>query len=210
MTITPQMMLEQPQAQMFIEEHVTKHIHVYFNDRITDPRDYTDVIHTIRKSSQDDTIHLHINSVGGYLSTTLQIIDALQQTDAYVVAYLESEASSCATMLFLCADNWIIGRFSHMMFHNVSYGSVGKAHEIEAMVEFSKKNCEDIVKSLYEGFLTEEEVIDIIRGMDLYMDSEEIYNRLGDLAAYRDEKMEKLEEALDNQEEENVNEIENP
>lgn len=177
---------EQSQAvPYYIEEHTVKDLHVYLSDIIGDPSLFVDVVHQIRKLGPNDTLHLHINSPGGNLDSTLQIIDAMSQSEAYKVGYLESEACSAATMLFLVCDNWIISRFASMMIHNASYGSVGKSHEVSSQVEFTKSHTEDIVRTLYKDFLTEDEIEDVLKGLDIWFDSETIYERLGELASVR-------------------------
>ncbi|QDS92890.1 hypothetical protein FF011L_16440 [Roseimaritima multifibrata] len=56
-----------------------------------------------------DMIILHIDSPGGYLSTTMELIDRLQKTkDIQTVAYIDNEAISGAALTALATDRIVI------------------------------------------------------------------------------------------------------
>ena len=65
-----------------------------------------------------------------------------------------------------------------MMVHSYSSWSTGKAHEIKAQVDFNEKFFDVLFKNIYKGFLTDEEIVEVIGGRDLYFDQKEIYKRL--------------------------------
>ena len=67
-------------------------------------RKYTEAL-----EQNPDVIILHIDSPGGYLSTTMQMVDMLQRTEGIeTVAYIDHEAISGAALTALAADRIII------------------------------------------------------------------------------------------------------
>lgn len=150
----------------------------YISGEITSCEEYTDWFDTIRNCGPDDTIMLHINSGGGDLFTAIQFMRVLAETDAKVLASVEGACMSAATMIFLCADTWMISEHSMFMFHNYSGGTIGKGGEMYQQLIHERKWSENLVKGIYKDFLSEEEIISILDNKDIWMDGKEVMKRL--------------------------------
>jgi ATP-dependent protease ClpP protease subunit len=156
----------------------SKHYHFYLNEEIGEPQLYTDMIHKISAAGPNDTVIIHLNSSGGDLSTGIQIISAMQNTQAKVITVLEGMAFSLATLIFLAGKELIINDHCLFMIHNFSGGIVGKGHEMASQLEATSKWFLTLAKKIYIPFLTEDELHRIIKGEDLWMHSPEIRKRL--------------------------------
>jgi ATP-dependent protease ClpP protease subunit len=125
-----------------------------------------------------DTIYLHLNNSGGQLNTGVQIINAMQNSQARVVTILESLAHSLATLIFLAGDEMVVHDHCMMMFHNFRGGFGGKGQEVAAEIEATITWFVTLAQDMYIPFLSQDEFNRIIRGEDLWMQSPEIRERL--------------------------------
>jgi ATP-dependent protease ClpP protease subunit len=85
---------------------------------------------------------------------------------------------SAATMIFLSADTVEISPHSVFLFHNYSGGAVGKGGEVFEKVKHLQRWSEDLLRSVYSGFLTKEEIEDILAGKDIWMTAAEVHGRV--------------------------------
>lgn len=167
----------------FYETTITKRILTfYISDSIQDPLKYTDMIHKINTAQPDDTIYIHLNTPGGYISTGVQIINAMQSTPAHVVTVLAARAYSMGTFIFLAGDEYLLHDDSRMMFHNFSGEAGGKGQEMLSMVEHTVMWFNKLLKKYCSPFLTDEEMEKICTGTDIWMDADEVRKRLNKIA----------------------------
>lgn len=153
--------------------------HFYITGEIKEPDYYMDMINVLKTADQHDTIFLYLNTPGGYLHTTIQIIAAMKQSSANVVTCLEGEVCSAGTLIFLAGDRHIVNPHSSFMIHSYSHVIGGKGPEVSSRVKHSEILYEKISKSFYSGFLTDQEIAGMLDGKDIWMDSDEVIRRLG-------------------------------
>jgi len=154
------------------------HLHSFYLYDVTDPSDYTDWFDTIRNASENDIIKIHINSPGGNLLTTIQLMRALNESAATIVCSVEGECMSAATMIFLQADLIEVSEHSMFMFHNYSGGTFGKGGEMMDQLKYESAWSEKLLRSVYEDFLTEDEIGMMLNNKDLWMDGDEVAERM--------------------------------
>lgn len=156
--------------------------HYYISSVIEEPHLYVDLIHRLTTSHAEEIVYLHLNTIGGNLATGVQIINAIRQSRAHIVAAVEGEAYSLATLIFLAADEWIVHDNCLFMFHDFSSWTGGKGHsEQKSSLDASLKWYRDLATSLYIPFLSQAELDRVLRGEDLYLHSEDVRARLGKL-----------------------------
>lgn len=164
--------------QCYEQSFTSKNYFFYLSDIVEEPRQYVDMVHMIKTATPNDIIYIMLNTGGGRLDTGVQIINAMRTTQAKVVSVLESEAHSLGTLIFLAADEFIVHDNCLMMFHNFSGGTIGKGNEMAAQVEATVKWFAKLARNIYSPFLSQDEIDRILRGEDLWMDSDEIRKRL--------------------------------
>lgn len=155
-----------------------QHVHFYLSESIGEPGGYTDMIYRITAASPADTIFIHLNTPGGQLDTGVQIINAMQNSQAKIVTILESMAYSLGTLIFLAGDEMVVNDHCMMMFHNFNGGLIGKGNELTSQLEATITWFASLAKNIYIPFLSEPEFDRISRGEDLWMQSKEIRARL--------------------------------
>jgi ATP-dependent protease ClpP protease subunit len=153
-------------------------ITIYLSGPIGAPETYIGVIDAIRHANETDIIKFNINSPGGDLFTTIQFLRAITETKALVVASAEGACMSAATMIFLSADRFEISEHCLFMFHNYSGGTFGKGGEMYDQLINERKWSESIIRNVYSGFLTEDEIRSILDNKDIWMEGEEVLKRL--------------------------------
>ena len=150
----------------------------YLCGEIREPQYYTELFYTLRSASETDLIYIHINSSGGDFNTGLQIINNMFSSNARVVTILEARAYSMAALIFLSGDELIVHDNCQLMFHIYSGIFAGKGNEQQAEVAAVGNWFEKVMSRLCSPFLTDTEIANILKGSDVWMDSDEIRRRL--------------------------------
>ena len=155
-----------------------RQISYYLCGEIGEPQHYTELFYTLRSASETDLIYLHLNSSGGDFNTGLQIINNVLASNARVITILEARAFSMAALIFLCADELIVHDNCQLMFHIYSGIFAGKGNEQQAEVLAVGNWFEKVMKRICTPFLSDKEISNILKGADVWMDSDEIRRRL--------------------------------
>jgi len=161
-----------------LQNEVPRLISFYLSGEIRASEYYTTVFHVFRTANPQDIIKIHINSIGGDLDTTIQFIRVLSESNAHVIASIEGECCSAATLIMLIADEVEITPFSTFLFHNYSSGLVGKGSELLDQVTHYQQWALDLFHSMYDNFLTPTEFEDMLKGKDIWMSPDEVTKRL--------------------------------
>lgn len=150
----------------------------YLSGFIQSPEQYTKWFHVIRNAGENDVVVIHINSPGGDAATAIQFMRVIAESKATVVASVEGNCMSAATMVFLAADSYQISEHSCFMFHNYSGMSIGKGGEMYDNIVFERKWSERMLKSIYTDFLADSEIEDMLNNRDIWMEGEDVAKRL--------------------------------
>jgi ATP-dependent protease ClpP protease subunit len=151
---------------------------VYISGEITEPKDYIELIDLLKSSTEFDTIRVSINSCGGLVNSTIQIITAIQNSKADVTTAIEGEALSAASLIFLSSEQKEVTKGSYMLCHFFYGGAYGKGHEMVSYTDFINQHYYSFFKSIYKGFLTKNEIKQLFNGTDFWFDDKEIKRRL--------------------------------
>ena len=163
----------------------------YLNSTIGSPEEYAEWNQILRSSGEQDVVYLHINCYGGQALTAVQLMRAISESRATVVASVEGACMSAATFLFLMADVCEISDHSIFMFHNFSGGTIGKGNEMMAQVHHNDKWARELMESIYKDFFTQDEINSILEGKDYWLSPDEVTERL----TKRNDKLEKQAKA---------------
>jgi len=153
-------------------------ISYYLCGEIQEPQYYTELFYTLRTASETDLIYLHINSPGGDFDTGLQIINNMLASEARVVTVVEARAYSMAAFIFLSGDELVVHDNCQLMFHIYSGSFAGKGNEQLAEVMALGSWFEKVMTRICSPFLSNAEISRILKGSDVWMDSDEIRKRL--------------------------------
>ena len=89
--------------------------------------------------AEADTIHVRINSPGGYVFEGLAIYNALYASSKKIITYNDGLCASMAALILLAGDEIHAFSNSLLMIHNSSSGYWGNKKEVEKQLEASLK-----------------------------------------------------------------------
>lgn len=164
-------MIKTQKQEMFLHQ-------VFLDEDIGTPSKYRDLISMLYGASEMDTFNLIINSGGGSAASCGAIVEAIQGTEANVRAVLMGDCHSAASIIALNCDEVIVSDSATMLIHTASFGTAGNTHMVKGYVDFSHKVINKMLDKTYEGFLAPDELHDVKKGIELWLDSEEIGKRL--------------------------------
>lgn len=176
---------------------------VPIDEGFKEPKYYRKVADRIASLGANDEVRFLINSPGGRLDGLVTLLDALQQTDANSVAIISGEAHSAASILALNCNQVYVSDYSTMLVHNVSFGAVGKGSDVRDQVKHTLDFSERIFRQTYTGFLSEDEINQVLNGKEIWLVGEEIAERLENKIKY----LESLEDEEESKEETPLPEI---
>ncbi|MBA5603969.1 Clp protease ClpP [Duganella sp. FT3S] len=162
-----------------------RQISYYLSGAIQQSCYYTELFHTLRTASEVDLIYLHLNTSGGDFDTGLQIINNMQASDAHVITVLEARAYSMGAFIFLAGDELLVHDNCQLLFHIYSGVFTGKGNEQQAESLALSNWFEKFMTRTCQPFLSATEIKNILKGSDLWMDSDEIQRRLARLQRER-------------------------
>ncbi|MNY25925.1 hypothetical protein D3C86_1597390 [compost metagenome] len=114
------------------------------------------------------------------------IINAINESEANVIGFIESECGSMATFIFLACHTWGVSEAAEFFCHTCSYGTWGKEHENFSQAEFLRRQQHKMTRKRYKNFLDEDQIERLLLGQDVYLDADEIMDRLEVYADARD------------------------
>lgn len=152
---------------------------VRLDDYLEDPADFRGLLNVLDSAGPDDNVIIRLSTGGGSMEIALTIRNALRNSQANTVLVLDSWAASAGTMWFNVVDQVAIQPGSFIMVHGASYGIQGHMAKIKGYVDFSEARLGKLFHEIYEGFMTPEEVDDLLKNnTDVYMEADEIATRI--------------------------------
>ena len=159
-------------------ESVARTHEVYLDQEIEEPGKYRELISLLINASENDRVHLFINSPGGNLDTAGAIISAILTSQAEVTAFLMGACHSAASLIAMYCHSVHVYDTAYIMIHTASFGSAGNTPTVKAHTDFTVKQCEKLLLDAYEGFLSKAELEKVLNGIELWFNAEEIKPRL--------------------------------
>lgn len=153
----------------------------YISDEIKSDVDvYIELIHTLKTADVNDTIFIYLNTPGGDLYTTVQLLSAMNASHAKIVTCMEGRVCSAGTFIFLKGDVKLINPHCTFMIHNYSQTTSGKGNEVVQQINYMGDYFNRLAADIYKNFLTKKEIDEVIRGNDLWFHSNEVAERLAE------------------------------
>lgn len=182
------MMFLQQKSRISTNSSVTNVHTIKLWEDIGLPSEYQEEIDLIENSGPDDTIVVDICTDGGVMDTAALFNRALRTTAAHTVAVIGPSCSSAGSIIALSCREFVIDNTSSLMLHTSSYGfHPSKDVDIYEHATFSRKSLRRLYEDVYSGFISEEQLEDVIKGQPFYFDCEELEECLTNLYNYRQE-----------------------
>lgn len=163
---------------------------IYLDGDIQEPSFYRQAFQVLRSAQEGDLVRIYISSHGGNLNSALIFRNCILDCRAEVVGIIEAEAYSAGSLIALSCPSIEVKPYATMMCHSASFGSGGSVQNVRDHVEFTGKHAEDLMEEVYADFLTQEEFEDMRRGREIWLNYQEIGERLECMFEARQERME--------------------
>lgn len=141
---------------------------VTINEDFSHVKQFENIVRVLEGATESDVMILRLNSGGGSFDSVLPLMQALKQRECH----LHIKAGSCAsaaTFILLQADTLEVAEGSHILFHESSFGSSGTSSHVTGLVNHFNVATKSFMNDIYEGFLTEEELVDMHKGLEVHM-----------------------------------------
>jgi len=159
---------------ILVNKNITE---VYLTDGIEEPSMYNELCYLLKNASKAETFHIHLNTPGGIIDSAFMIISAIKSSQANTVAHLSGTVASAGTVIALACDDLVVANHTSFMIHNYSGGMMGKGHEMKARQEFVDASLSEAFRDIYLGFLSGDEMQEVIDGKDMWMGKDEVLSR---------------------------------
>lgn len=180
-------MLMQPNGAVRERSFPTKCYTLYLDNEIGAPSEYRDHMEALESAAEWDEVRLVISSPGGRLDAGLMLINGIKACRAPVTAHIHDQCGSMATGIALACDNWMLGDFAYFFVHTASWMAYGKDSEIRSQVQFMDKRIDKFLHDMYDGFLSPEEISLVSKGQDMWINAQELGERLANYQEHREE-----------------------
>lgn len=171
---------EQPENFLgFFEQSVTlSQVRVFLDETVREPKYYRQVLTRLDSLGEHDQLEFRINTYGGNLDSTLALVNVIQNTEADVIGYIDGVAASAGSIIALSCPTVHVAPHATMMVHSAFGGSAGILNNLANHSSFIDKQVRTLMKDVYSGFLTDEELEQVYLGRELWFNSDEICTRL--------------------------------
>ena len=154
---------------------------VFFTDEIQDVFVYNEIRYRLATATAEDKFKFWITTPGGSLDSATSLLYAMKNSKAHIHGILSGEVSSAGTILTTGCDTIEVAPHTSFMVHYYSAGVTGKGNEIKQQQAFIEKLLENMMYTVYRGFLTDDEIAHVIEGKDYWFNPEETLTRFKQL-----------------------------
>lgn len=149
-------------------------------DKVGPIENYVPLLHILNTAKEKETVDIYINSPGGYVTTGLRLMQAMYNSKGTVRTIAVGPCMSIAACIWAAGKIRIMSKpFGSLMVHMPSSQINGKTLDIAEECKFTNEFFTGLLRKLFQGILTEEELHKVIEERtDSYFDAETITGRL--------------------------------
>lgn len=134
-------------------------------------------IQALEASDENNPVQINLQCPGGSLGAADHFIHAMRKCKGHIHTIATGSVSSAATFILLESDSFELSENFHALLHCGSLGNIGNFNEYQAKAEFDARFMKTILTNTYSGFLSEEEIKDLLKGGDIWLDAEQWVTR---------------------------------
>tara|TARA_B100001996_G_scaffold281624_1_gene222038 strand:- start:2244 stop:2882 length:639 start_codon:yes stop_codon:yes gene_type:complete len=126
-----------------------------------------------QKGEENEPIHLHIQSIGGSLIPTFNVVDTIERIRSPVYTYVDGFAASAASLISVVGKKRYMGKHSLILLHQLSAKNEGTYNNmVDEMLNLNKMM--EFLKDIYleHSKLNREKLIDILSHDNRWMDAQ--------------------------------------
>lgn len=150
---------------------------IYLFGVIEDATQFISAIEVLQQATEMDKVVIHLSTDGGSLDATDTFLTAMRDCEAHIVVKASGGVHSAGTVILLNADEFFLSENFNALIHNGSCGAGGKFSDFRLQAAATQRYMESVMHSAYSGFLSDEEIEQLLDGKDFWMDGDEFAQR---------------------------------
>lgn len=172
-----------PQRMFLIgtERSVTaRSIPLFVHENIESPTDVVAHVDTLRQLEEGDWVDMYVSGQGGCVSSVDLLLHEMQKAmerGVSIHCICTGLVASAFSFIPLYSTSFELSEGFHALLHCGSAGVGGTLAEFKASSSFTTRYMETRLRDVYQGFLTDKEIQDMLEGKDMWLDSEEWIER---------------------------------
>jgi ATP-dependent protease ClpP protease subunit len=149
--------------------------------------EYGELVSILADATEEDEVYIQLSSPGGSLETCDYLCRRMDECEAKITVEIGFTCASVASAIALQADDWVIYDSSTMIIQPCSYSpGYGKESDVRGRVAFMERVNLEWVERSYQGFLIEDELIDVLdNGKTLHFFADDLRERMTLYKEYR-------------------------
>lgn len=93
--------------------------------------------------------HLHLSTLGGEVLPALSVVDTMRNMKSDVYTYVDGQVASAGTLISTAGKKRFMGKYGHLLIHQLSGGMYGKFSEMEDEI-YNSTNLMKLLKTFYK------------------------------------------------------------
>ena len=164
------------QRDFSVERRVLHRVYIY--GEVKDTGEYEELWKLLAEADEFTTIEFWFQSWGGDAATAAFFVECVRQSSARTTARVIA-AHSAGSVMALACNELIPALHSEMILHNITTELSGTPAQIDAQRKHLKVYYEGIMRQVYSGFLSDEEMERMFEEprTEYYFTRDEILNR---------------------------------
>lgn len=162
---------------------------IYLYGTIQSAQQFVGAVEVMGAANENDTVIIHLSTNGGSLDATDTLLQAMRECEGHIVCKASGGVHSAGTIILLAADEFTLSENANFLIHNGSTGVGGKFSDYKLEAAHVTKYMEGVMRTTYAGFLAESEIEDLLRGVDIWLDSAQFVERYNKRNEYFKNKM---------------------
>lgn len=150
---------------------------IFLYGEIEDARQFQDAIEALNDASEDDLVVVHLTTNGGSTDATDTFISAMRRCKARVIVEASGGVHSAGTIILMNAPEFRLSENFNALLHNGSMGAYGKTSDVKLQMAFQSEYMDRLAWSTYQGFLTDDEIEELVAGRDFWFGPDEWIDR---------------------------------
>ena len=150
---------------------------IHLNRCIENVSQFEYAIQAMNMAGEDDEVEIRLQSPGGSLDAADAFIHAMNGCKAHIHIVATGNCSSAASAILLNAQSFELSDGFSSLIHCGSLGTGGAFNEFAASTNFLSKFMPAWMSRTYMGFLSEQEITDLVKGQDIWLSAEDWIDR---------------------------------
>lgn len=169
---------------------------IYLFGEIECAEQFISAIEVLQAAGENDVVYIHLSTNGGSLDATDTFIAEMRDCEARIIVKASGGVHSAGSVILLNADEFMLSENFNCLIHNGSVGVGGKTSDFKAQTKHTLEYMDKVMRRTYAGFLTEQEIEELINGKDFWLDAEEFGRRFEARQAAMADQIQQITEAI--------------